>query len=208
VVAVGATISPGALKALQAALPSMAVVTAGLLHQPPPNIRHRFVKVRGPNAKPSELLVLVRGGRYTRMLIFCNNARTAKWLALYLQENVRLWGEGAAIFEDGVCFGEGRGAASPLRFLPFPVPALQSAAVPVSSQGHRCSAATGEMPRHTRRANMDDFASGATDILVATDVLMRGVDLPDVDHVVMFDFPASSTTYLHRAGRTGRAEKL
>ena len=55
---------------------------------------------------------------------------------------------------------------------------------------------------------MDDFASGATDILVATDVLMRGVDLPDVDHVVMFDFPTSSSTYLHRAGRTGRAERM
>ncbi len=55
---------------------------------------------------------------------------------------------------------------------------------------------------------MDEFMTGVTDILVCTDIMMRGMDLPDVDHVVMFDFPQSSTHYLHRAGRTGRAGKL
>lgn len=63
------------------------------------------------------------------------------------------------------------------------------------------------MLRGVRQENMAAFTARTTDVLVCTDLMMRGIDLPDVDHVVMFDFPASSTAYLHRAGRTGRAEK-
>lgn len=93
VVAVGATMSPGALKALRAALPNMAAVTAGQLHHPPPNLRHRFLKVRGPNAKPTALLSLVRAGDYTRMLVFCPNSATVAWASRFLAENVSCGGE-------------------------------------------------------------------------------------------------------------------
>lgn len=42
-------------------------------------------------------------------------------------------------------------------------------------------------------------------VLVATDVAARGIDIPDVSHVINFDMPRSGDTYLHRIGRTGRA---
>ena len=49
------------------------------------------------------------------------------------------------------------------------------------------------------------FVSGQTSLLLATDAAVRGVDVPDVAHVVNFDFPSDVDAYLHRIGRTGRA---
>ncbi len=46
---------------------------------------------------------------------------------------------------------------------------------------------------------------GEESILVGTDVAARGLDIPDIDHVVMFDFPLNPVDYIHRAGRCGRA---
>ncbi len=56
-----------------------------------------------------------------------------------------------------------------------------------------------------RRRALDNFRRGKTSILVATDVLARGIDVPDVDHVINFDLPDMSEDYVHRIGRTGRA---
>jgi superfamily II DNA/RNA helicase len=47
--------------------------------------------------------------------------------------------------------------------------------------------------------------SGEESILVCTDIAARGLDIPDVDHVIMFDFPLNPVDYIHRAGRCGRA---
>ncbi|MBQ3106433.1 MAG: DEAD/DEAH box helicase, partial [Eggerthellaceae bacterium] len=56
-----------------------------------------------------------------------------------------------------------------------------------------------------RRKALDNFASGATDIIVATDVLARGIDVDDVSYVINYDLPNVPEDYVHRIGRTGRA---
>lgn len=56
-----------------------------------------------------------------------------------------------------------------------------------------------------RNANIHKFKSGKANILVCTGLLSYGIDIPDVEHVVMFDFPYTLADYLHRAGRTARA---
>jgi ATP-dependent RNA helicase RhlE len=56
-----------------------------------------------------------------------------------------------------------------------------------------------------REKIVEDFKSGAVQILVATDVMARGMDIPQLDSVVNYDVPHSSEDYVHRVGRTGRA---
>jgi ATP-dependent RNA helicase RhlE len=56
-----------------------------------------------------------------------------------------------------------------------------------------------------RRKALENFRRGRTSILVATDVLARGIDVPDVDHVINIDLPDCPEDYVHRIGRTGRA---
>ena len=59
--------------------------------------------------------------------------------------------------------------------------------------------------QNQRRRALENFATGATDILVATDVLARGIDVDEVNYVVNYDLPAQAEDYVHRIGRTGRA---
>ena len=56
-----------------------------------------------------------------------------------------------------------------------------------------------------RRRALDNFAAGKTGVLVATDVLARGIDVEEVDYVVNYDLPTQPEDYVHRIGRTGRA---
>lgn len=58
-----------------------------------------------------------------------------------------------------------------------------------------------------RRKALENFSRGKTNILVATDVLARGIDVPQVNYVVNFDLPDFPDDYIHRIGRTGRAGK-
>ena len=52
---------------------------------------------------------------------------------------------------------------------------------------------------------MRRFRSGQAEVLIATDVAARGLDIPDVSHVINYDIPESAEAYVHRIGRTGRA---
>ena len=65
----------------------------------------------------------------------------------------------------------------------------------------------GEMPQDKRMAAMASFHSGRTNILVATDVAARGIDVSDISHVINFDMPRTADVYVHRIGRTARAGK-
>ncbi len=63
----------------------------------------------------------------------------------------------------------------------------------------------GEMPQDKRNAALARFKSGEVPILLATDVAARGIDVPNVSHVINFDMPRKADIYVHRIGRTGRA---
>ncbi len=63
----------------------------------------------------------------------------------------------------------------------------------------------GEMPQDKRNAALASFKSGKLNILLATDVAARGIDVPNVSHVINFDMPRKADVYVHRIGRTGRA---
>ncbi|KKR50898.1 MAG: hypothetical protein UT88_C0042G0007, partial [Candidatus Woesebacteria bacterium GW2011_GWD2_40_19] len=54
---------------------------------------------------------------------------------------------------------------------------------------------------------LDKFKKDYIQILIATDVASRGLDIPNVSHVINFDLPESYENYIHRIGRTGRADK-
>ena len=74
-------------------------------------------------------------------------------------------------------------------------------------RGIRSTYLEGEMAQSQRNNALDKLKNGVVNILVATDVAARGIDIDDVDWVINFDLPYSADTYLHRIGRTARAGK-
>jgi ATP-dependent RNA helicase RhlE len=65
----------------------------------------------------------------------------------------------------------------------------------------------GNLSQSQRQRAMDGFRSGQFNILVATDIAARGIDVADISHVINFDIPSTTDLYIHRIGRTGRAAK-
>lgn len=63
----------------------------------------------------------------------------------------------------------------------------------------------GDIPPRIREKNFEEFKLQKAEVLVATDLASRGLDIPFVSHIINFDFPKSNSDYLHRAGRAGRA---
>ena len=70
---------------------------------------------------------------------------------------------------------------------------------------YKVEALHGDMPQSKREKVMNDFRSGKTDLLIATDVAARGIDIDDISYVINYDMPEQIDTYIHRIGRTGRA---
>ena len=83
----------------------------------------------------------------------------------------------------------------------------QSLALYMKKQGYRAAALQGNMSQNQRQQAIDGFRSGKIDILVATDIAARGIDVSRISHVINFDMPNSVDAYTHRIGRTGRAER-
>ena len=81
--------------------------------------------------------------------------------------------------------------------LAFLLRALGSSAIPLH----------GQLAQSARLGALNKFRAGSRDILVATDVAARGLDIPSVDLVLNYDLPPDSKTYVHRVGRTARAGK-
>lgn len=75
------------------------------------------------------------------------------------------------------------------------------------ARGFAAETLHGDLSQAQRDRVMRRFRSGQADILVATDVAARGIDVDDVTHVINYDVPESAETYVHRIGRTGRAGK-
>ena len=73
--------------------------------------------------------------------------------------------------------------------------------------GFRVAPLQGNMSQNKRQNAINGFRSGKYDILVATDIASRGIDVSEVTHVINFDMPNTVDNYIHRIGRTGRANK-
>src|SRR5690606_5007648 len=82
---------------------------------------------------------------------------------------------------------------------------VDSLAESLGGRGYRTEALHGGMSQEQRDRVMKRTRAGGVDLLVATDVAARGLDIEQLSHVVNFDVPESPQTYVHRIGRTGRA---
>ncbi|MFZ2522420.1 MAG: DEAD/DEAH box helicase [Minisyncoccia bacterium] len=78
----------------------------------------------------------------------------------------------------------------------------------LSKRGVSSTAIHGNKNQTQRQRALNDFKANKTKVLVATDVAARGLDIPNVSHVINFDVPGTHEDYIHRIGRTGRAGKL
>jgi ATP-dependent RNA helicase DeaD len=75
----------------------------------------------------------------------------------------------------------------------------------LSARGFRSDALNGDIPQANREKIIDRLRSGKLDILIATDVAARGLDVERISHVINYDVPHDTEGYIHRIGRTGRA---
>ncbi|GAB6857445.1 DEAD/DEAH box helicase [Microbacterium xylanilyticum] len=73
------------------------------------------------------------------------------------------------------------------------------------ARGYSAAAINGDIPQPMRERTVNQLKDGKLDILVATDVAARGLDVERISHVVNFDIPTDTESYVHRIGRTGRA---
>ena len=73
--------------------------------------------------------------------------------------------------------------------------------------GHTCAVMHADRSQQERTDALKGFKSGKYEVLVATDLVARGLDIADVSHVINFDVPENPEDYVHRIGRTGRAQK-
>jgi ATP-dependent RNA helicase RhlE len=80
-------------------------------------------------------------------------------------------------------------------------------AVYMKKQGYRAAALQGNMTQNQRQQAITGFRKGKIDMLVATDIAARGIDVSQISHVINFDMPDTVDAYTHRIGRTGRAER-
>ena len=77
----------------------------------------------------------------------------------------------------------------------------------VENAGYRAASLQGNLSQNRRQAALDGFRSGSYQILVATDIAARGIDVSSISHVINYDMPDTPDAYTHRIGRTGRAAK-
>ncbi len=75
----------------------------------------------------------------------------------------------------------------------------------LEARGYGAAALNGDMNQVMRERTIEQLKSGGIDIVVATDVAARGIDVPRISHVINYDIPNDTEAYVHRIGRTGRA---
>jgi ATP-dependent RNA helicase RhlE len=77
----------------------------------------------------------------------------------------------------------------------------------LENAGYKAASLQGNLSQNRRQAALDGFRDGTYQILVATDIAARGIDVSQISHVVNYDIPDTPEAYVHRIGRTGRAAK-
>ena len=75
----------------------------------------------------------------------------------------------------------------------------------LEARGHAAAAMNGDMPQKQREQMVNKLKAGGLDILIATDVAARGLDVDRISHVINYDIPYDTEAYIHRIGRAGRA---
>lgn len=75
----------------------------------------------------------------------------------------------------------------------------------LQTRGFACEALNGDIPQNSRERIVERLKRGRLDVLIATDVVARGLDVQRISHVVNYDAPRDNESYVHRIGRTGRA---
>ena len=83
--------------------------------------------------------------------------------------------------------------------------ATEDLADKLKARGYLAAAINGDIPQQQRERTVEALRSGKIDILVATDVAARGLDVERISHVINYDIPHDTESYVHRIGRTGRA---
>ena len=77
----------------------------------------------------------------------------------------------------------------------------------LEKSGYRAASLQGNLSQARRQAAMSGFRNGTFQILVATDIAARGIDVSQISHVINYDIPGTTDAYIHRIGRTGRAAR-
>jgi ATP-dependent RNA helicase RhlE len=77
----------------------------------------------------------------------------------------------------------------------------------IEREGYAVAALHSNKSQSARQQALDGFRSGKVRVLVATDIAARGLDIATISHVINYDIPETADTYIHRIGRTGRAER-
>lgn len=85
--------------------------------------------------------------------------------------------------------------------------AVEKLSVELIKRGFKAGSIHGDKRHNERQRTLKAFKENQLNILVATDVAARGLDIPDVTHVINYEIPQTYDTYVHRIGRTGRADK-
>jgi ATP-dependent RNA helicase RhlE len=83
----------------------------------------------------------------------------------------------------------------------------KSLGIKLSAAGYRSASLQGNLSQNRRQAALDGFRDGTFQILVATDIAARGIDVTRISHVINYDIPSTPDAYIHRIGRTGRATR-
>ena len=83
----------------------------------------------------------------------------------------------------------------------------KSLAQSLDKKGYLVAELQGNMSQNARRSSIDGFRRRKYDVLVATDIASRGIDISEISHVINFDIPDTVDAYIHRIGRTGRVDR-
>jgi ATP-dependent RNA helicase RhlE len=79
--------------------------------------------------------------------------------------------------------------------------------VQLEKMGYKAASLQGNLSQNRRQAALNGFRDGTYQVLVATDIAARGIDVSQISHVINYDIPDTPEAYVHRIGRTGRAAR-
>ncbi len=145
------------------------------------NIIHRFVK----NPVRVEIKSQQRAANVEQNIVKVNGRSKVKILHTLLNKNG---------FDKVLVFGRTKRGLNKLSHK-------------LNQKGHRVETIHGNKSQNQRKRALKKFKNNHVNVLLATDVASRGLDIDDITHVINYDLPQSKEVYIHRIGRTGRANK-